>query len=99
MQVLGVCFHIYQHGVDKSMNEHLSLERECVHFPIIFSPRVLKGLGSPSLGTPIVVYRLLLGFKTSKIQSPKVGGGGFRKKIVQLLVNTYILMCKLKCIP
>jgi len=77
------------------MNEHLSLERECVHSPIIFNPRVSKGLGCPSLGTPIVVYRLLLRFKMSKTQSPKVGrgaggrggrgGGGFQKKKLNFL--------------
>ncbi len=90
MQVWDACFHIYQHRVDKSMNEHLSLERECVHSPIIFSPRVSKGLGSPSLGTPIVLYRLLLGFKMSKHKHPHGGGGMWvLKKIVQLLVNTY----------
>jgi hypothetical protein len=50
------------------VDEHLSFLKV---LSTLSSP---KGLGSSSLGAPIIVYRLSLGFETSKIKSFKVEG-------------------------
>jgi hypothetical protein len=62
------------HRVDRLMSKHLSSGKVSVHSPITFIPGGSKCLGSPSLGVPTVIYRPPLGFETSKIKSPKVGG-------------------------
>jgi hypothetical protein len=41
-----------------------------------------KHLGSPSLGVPMAVSRPPLGFETSKVKSPKVGGMRVEKNSV-----------------
>jgi hypothetical protein len=66
--VLSACFHVYEGRVDKLVDEHLSSLKMLSTFS---SP---TGLSSPSLGAPIIVYRLSLGFKTSKIKHFKVEG-------------------------
>jgi hypothetical protein len=65
---LSACFQVYQGRVDKLVDEHLSSLKV---LSTLSSP---KGLGSPSLGAPIIVYRLSSGFKTSKIKRFKVEG-------------------------
>jgi hypothetical protein len=65
--------------IDRLVNEHLSSQRACIHFPINFNHRHPKGLCSLSLGAPYLFTNLHF---TNR-------GGG----IVQLLVNTYLSMC------
>jgi len=84
--VLSACFHVYQGKVDKLVDEHLSFLKV---LSTLSSP---KGLGSPSLGAPIIVFRLSLGFKASKIKHFKVEGV---EKIWNVLW-THILSCVIK---
>jgi hypothetical protein len=46
----------------------------CVYSLVTCSARDLKGQNSPSLGTPITIYRPPFGFEMSQIKPPKVRG-------------------------
>jgi hypothetical protein len=58
--------------VNRSMNEHFSFQKTCVHSFVIFSCRGSKGLGSPPYGALIVVLKPPFGFEMSNIISPKI---------------------------
>jgi hypothetical protein len=49
--------HIKMIGVDRLVRKHLGFYRACVHSPITFSSRTIKGLSNLSLAASIVVFQ------------------------------------------